>query len=64
VQVLECLTEGLSNKEISEKLKIAEGTVKVHVSAVYQALRVESRTAAVRAASHYGLIGIVQSVFP
>lgn len=57
IQVLGCLTEGLSNKKISEKFNLAEGTVKVHVSAVYQALRVGSRVEAVRIADQLGLVG-------
>jgi DNA-binding NarL/FixJ family response regulator len=55
-QILECLAEGLSNKAISERLNLSEGTVKVHLAAVYQALRVRSRTEAVQVASHHGLL--------
>src|ERR1017187_372653 len=38
MDVLRCLAEGLSNKEIGETIHLAEGTVKVHVAAVYQTL--------------------------
>lgn len=58
MQVLGCLTEGLSNREISEKFNLAEGTVKVHVSAIYQTLRVGSRIDAVRIARQIGLAGL------
>ncbi len=43
LQVAECVAEGLSNKEISARLLIAEGTVKSHVHAVLKALGVEHR---------------------
>src|SRR5487761_2768067 len=56
MQTLELLAEGLSNKEISEKLNLAEGTVKIHTAAVYQALRVSSRLEAVSAARKLGFL--------
>ena len=40
MDVLKQLTLGLSNREISIAVGLAEGTVKVHVAAIYQALRV------------------------
>jgi DNA-binding NarL/FixJ family response regulator len=59
MEVLQHLAAGLSNKEIAQATKLAEGTVKIHVSAVYQTLNVNSRLEAVRAAEHLGLIGVV-----
>lgn len=56
MQTLQLLAEGLSNKEISEKLNLAEGTVKIHTAAVYQALRVNSRLEAVSAARRLGFL--------
>jgi DNA-binding NarL/FixJ family response regulator len=53
-QMLGCLIEGLSNKEISECLDLAEGTVKVHIAAVYQVLRVRNRREAVAVAGQIG----------
>ena len=50
MEVLTHLAAGMSNREIAEKIHLAEGTVKVHVAAVYQALRVGSRMEAVREA--------------
>ena len=41
------LALGRSNKAIAEELKLAEGTVKVHVSAIFKALNVTNRTEAV-----------------
>ena len=57
MQVLTHLAAGMSNREIAEKIHLAEGTVKVHVAAVYQALRVGSRMEAVREAEKLGLLG-------
>ena len=57
MQVLKHLAEGLSNKEIAQAVSLAEGTVKIHVAAVYQVLRVKSRMEAVRVAEQLGLIG-------
>lgn len=56
MQTLQYLAEGLSNKEISNKMNLAEGTVKIHTAAVYQALRVSSRLEAVNAARRLGFL--------
>jgi DNA-binding NarL/FixJ family response regulator len=55
--VLEHLARGLSNKEISVAMGLAEGTVKIHIAATYQTLRVSSRMEAVRVAEKLGLFG-------
>ena len=57
MQVLTHLAEGMSNKQIAQAVSLAEGTVKIHVAAVYQVLRVNSRMEAVRVAEQLGLIG-------
>ncbi len=57
MQVLRHLSAGLTNKEIAETVHLAEGTVKIHVAAVYQILRVGSRMEAVRVAEQLGLVG-------
>jgi DNA-binding NarL/FixJ family response regulator len=49
--VLELITEGKSNKEIARALKLGEGTVKVHVAALFRVLGVSSRAAAAVAGS-------------
>jgi DNA-binding NarL/FixJ family response regulator len=44
--VLKCLLQGKANKVIARDLGIAEGTVKAHLWAIYQALGVNSRAQA------------------
>jgi len=53
--VLRLILRGLPNKLICRHLELAEGTVKVHVSAVLRALGVRNRTQAVIAASRMGI---------
>jgi DNA-binding NarL/FixJ family response regulator len=43
-QVAKLACRGLSNREIAEKLGLIEGTVKVHLHAVYEKLNIHSRT--------------------
>lgn len=57
MEVLKYMAAGMSNKEIAEAIHLAEGTVKIHVAAVYQTLRVGNRMEAVRAAEKLGLLG-------
>lgn len=56
VDVLKLLARGRSNKEIGSDLFISETTVKTHVRSVFGKLNVMSRTEAIAAASHRGLI--------
>nr|WP_253399525.1 response regulator transcription factor [Methylorubrum extorquens] len=46
LEVLSLIGKGLSNREIADVLRIAEATVKIHVSAVFRALGVRNRTEA------------------
>lgn len=54
-QVLALLVQGKSNKLICRALDLAEGTVKIHVTAILRALNVSNRTEAVVAVSRLGL---------
>ena len=45
-RVAELLATGGSNREIAAKLGLTEGTVKVHMTAIYRALGVSSRSQA------------------
>jgi len=46
-QVLALLVEGASTKEIAYRLKLSEGTIKVHLCGLFKALGVHSRAGAV-----------------
>lgn len=46
-QVLECLREGLSNREISEKLNRSQRTIEHHVSSILSKLNAPNRMAAI-----------------
>ncbi|MEW6562879.1 MAG: response regulator transcription factor [Pseudomonadota bacterium] len=56
MEALHYLAQGMSNKEISKHMGLAEGTVKIHIAAIYQVLHVGSRMEAVRAAERLGLL--------
>ena len=55
-QVLELLAEGCSNRQIAERLYLAETTVKGHVAALLAKLGVDSRLQAVVRATQRGLL--------
>jgi DNA-binding NarL/FixJ family response regulator len=54
--VLRCLADGMSNKEIGRRLAISEGTVKNHMSQVLGKLQVLDRTQAALRARELGLL--------
>ena len=55
-EILACVANGLSNREIGVELNISKFTVDVHVKNIYQKLAVNSRTKAVHTAKKIGLI--------
>lgn len=55
VQILRLLIQGLTNRQISERLYLAEGTVKNYVSQILQKLGVQDRTQAALRARELGL---------
>lgn len=56
LDVLRLLAVGKSNKEIARDLGMAEGTVKIHITAIFRALAVVNRTQAVLTAKKQGLV--------
>ena len=58
LEVLQCLVDGSSNKEIAAQLFISQNTVKVHLRNVYTKLGVSSRTEATTVALQQGLIAL------
>ncbi|MHB1319760.1 MAG: helix-turn-helix domain-containing protein, partial [Anaerolineae bacterium] len=57
-EVLALLVEGLSNKEISGRLHLTEGTVRNHVSRIIAKLQANDRTQAVIEALRRGLVDL------
>lgn len=55
LEVLKLLLEGKPNKLIARDLDLSEGTVKIHVAAIFRALSVTNRTEAAVAAQRLGL---------
>lgn len=55
IEVLRQLTKGLSNRQIGAALAVTEGTVKIHVAAIFRILKVNNRTEAVLIAQKMGL---------
>ncbi len=55
-EILVLLAQGVPNKEIADKLHIAEGTVKNHVTNILGKLQVQNRTQAADIARRRGLI--------
>jgi two-component system, NarL family, nitrate/nitrite response regulator NarL len=56
IEVLELMANGLPNKSIARDLNVAEGTVKLHIAAIFRTLKVNNRTQAVTEAARLGLI--------
>ncbi len=55
-EVLSMLALGASNKEIERKLKISDRTVRAHLTDIFVALNVQSRTQAILEAQKRGLV--------
>jgi len=56
LEVLKCLSRGMSNSEIGSALYISEGTVKAHVKALLRKLDARDRTQAISIAMKRGLV--------
>ena len=56
LEVLQLIAEGLSNKEIAERVYVSENTVKTHSSSVFSKLGARRRTQAVQLGKELRLI--------
>ena len=56
IQVLQLLAEGLVNREIADRLRISEHTIKFHIGSILGKLQASSRTEAVTRGLRSGLI--------
>jgi len=56
LEVLDWVIQGKTNKEIAKLIGVSDETIKNHISAIFKALGVSSRTEAAIQASHWGLV--------
>jgi len=56
LEILELIAQGMSNREIAEKLFVSENTVKTHSSRVFDKLGAKRRTQAVQLGKELGLL--------
>jgi len=56
LEILELIAQGMSNREIAEKLFVSENTVKTHSSRVFEKLGARRRTQAVQFGKEFGLL--------
>jgi DNA-binding NarL/FixJ family response regulator len=56
-EILQLISEGLSNQQIAGKLFVSENTVKKHVSNLFLKLDVQRRTEAIKKAKDLNIIG-------
>ncbi len=56
LEILELIAQGMSNREIADKLFVSENTVKTHSSRLFDKLGAKRRTQAVQIAKEMGLI--------
>jgi NarL family two-component system response regulator LiaR len=54
--VLKAMVDGLNNREIADRLTVSLGTVKFHVSNIFQKLGIDSRVEAVKMAIEQKLV--------
>ncbi|HJT17443.1 MAG TPA: response regulator transcription factor [Thermoanaerobaculia bacterium] len=55
-EILGLIAEGLSNREIGDRLFVSENTVKTHASRLFEKMQVRRRVQAVRKGKELGLI--------
>jgi DNA-binding CsgD family transcriptional regulator len=56
LEILELMAQGMSNREIADRLCVSENTVKTHSSRVFDKLGAKRRTQAVQLGREFGLL--------
>lgn len=56
LEILGLIAQGMSNREIAQKLYVSENTVKTHSSRVFEKLGAKRRTQAVQLGKEFGLL--------
>lgn len=56
LEILELISQGMSNREIAGKLYVSENTVKTHCSRAFEKLGAKRRTQAVQLGKEFGLL--------
>ena len=56
LEILALISQGMSNREIAQKLFVSENTVKTHSSRVFDKLGAKRRTQAVQLGKEFGLL--------
>lgn len=64
IEVLELLSQGLSNQEIADRLFVSLNTIKTHISNIYQKLNAKRRTQAIQKARELALISPSKERYP
>lgn len=56
IEILLCMSNGMTNKEIAEKLFVAKSTIDDHVKEIYKRLEVSNRAECINKSKSFGLI--------
>ena len=63
-EIIECICQGLTNKEIARRLVLSEHTVKTHLNNIFRKFNITSRSKLMTLAMDSPLAGSAQQIFP
>ena len=64
LEIITLVSDGLKNKQVAERLFISEGTVRNHLTVIYEKLSVSDRYELIVYAFHHGLAGNIKNENP